>query len=174
MLSTLYPDVYYDSIFAIPYEELLRRRTKGLIFDVDNTLVPHDIAEPTQEIVTLFSSLRRKGFSICLLSNNNLERINSFNRKLGVKAVARAGKPGLQGIGKALKLLGVRPEQTALIGDQIFTDVWCGKRKKIYTILVKPVAKRDEFSVWLKRGLERIVLHSYSKERNKNGKPNSW
>ncbi len=161
MLKRFYPKLYLDSIFKIDYNMLYKKGFRNLIFDIDNTLVPHDVKEPTERIIKLFSQLKELGFSVCLLSNNNKARVEGFNIGIGVPYVYSAKKPWAAGLKKALCLLGGNFENTALIGDQVFTDVWCGNRFGIYTILVKPVSERDEFTVRLKRGVERVVVNSY-------------
>ncbi len=165
MFKRFYPMEYCDSIYAINYAALKSQGINGLIFDIDNTIAPFDIPEPDDGTVEFLSKLTGDGFKICLLSNNNEARVVLFNKRLGLHAVHRAAKPGLKGIGKALTLMQVSSDKTALIGDQVFTDVWCGNRKGLYTILVKPIANRDEFSVRLKRGLEKIVVDSYVKKQ---------
>lgn len=169
MLNIFYPKIYAKDITTIPYEKLLNKNISALIFDIDNTLVPFDIPEATDDIVEFFNNLKTMGFKVCLLSNNNKNRVELFNKKLGVPAVYKAKKPMFKGINMALKLLETKEENTAIIGDQVFTDIWCGNRKKMVTILVKPVANRDEFTVKLKRGIESLVIKSYL-NRMKNNK----
>lgn len=162
MLNRFFPQIYVDSIYDIAYEELLKRNIKGLVFDIDNTLAPFDVPTPDDRLTKFIQDLQQKGFSICLLSNNKQHRVDTFN-SFGLPAVAKAGKPKLAGIKRALSLIGTDSNNTVLIGDQVFTDVWCGNRMHMYTILVKPIAIRDEFTVKLKRGLEKVVIRIYLK-----------
>lgn len=162
MLKRFYPAILLDSIYSIDYAALKNDfKIKGLIFDIDNTIAPYDISEPDEQIINFFLKLSEVGFKVCLLSNNNEKRVVLFNKKLNLHAVHRAAKPRLSGINKALALLGTGVSETALIGDQVFTDIWCGNRKGLYTILVKPISIRDEFTVRLKRGFEKIIINSY-------------
>lgn len=163
MLKMLFPDEYVDSVKDIDFKKLKRKKIEGLIFDIDNTLVPHDIAEPPQSILNLFKTLKEMGFKICLLSNNNAKRVTIFNKDLNLHNIPKAKKPLKFGITKAMALLRTNNNNTAIIGDQIFTDVWGGNRKGIHTILVKPIETRDEFTVHLKRGIERKVINLYKK-----------
>ena len=160
MLKRFFPQVYVDSIYDIAYEELLKQNIKGLIFDIDNTLAPFDVPTPDDRLIKFIQDLQQKGFKICLLSNNKQHRVDTFN-SLKLPAVAKAGKPKLTGVKTALSMLGTDSNNTVIIGDQVFTDVWCGNRMHMYTILVKPIAIRDEFTVKLKRGLEKIVIKIY-------------
>jgi uncharacterized protein len=168
MLKKLYPNIYVNSIYEIDYLKLQKKGIKNLIFDIDNTLAPFDIKEPDEALITHIKDLKFKGFNICLVSNNNKTRVEGFNQKLQLHAVHKAGKPKKSGLDRAVNYLGVNHEYIALIGDQIFTDVYGGNRLGIYTILVKPIEKRDEFTVKLKRGVESLVIKKYLKSKNKN------
>lgn len=166
-MKFLYPDIYTKSIHTVPYNKLLNKGITALIFDIDNTLVPFDIPHAPEVIVSFLRGLEAQGFKICLLSNNNQQRVELFNEGLSYPAIHKAGKPRLAGINLAIELLDASPDQTAIIGDQIFTDVWCGNRKGITTILTRPVATRDEFTVKLKRGIERVVVKCFVKHAKK-------
>ena len=166
-LNRFYPKIYVDSIYDVPYKRLIQRNIEGLIFDIDNTLAPFDIDEPNDKLVKFIAKLKSMGFKICLVSNNKECRVQVFNKKLSLPVVAKAGKPKLSGIRKAIDMIGTECEKTALIGDQVFTDMWCGNRLSMTTVLVKPIANRDEFTVKLKRGLEKIVIRIYLKGRQK-------
>jgi len=171
--NIFFPDMYLDSIFKIEYDELFSRGMRGLVYDIDNTLAEIDRPEPNDRLIVLFDSLKEMGYDICLLSNNNEGRVRRFNEKLKIHAIHRAAKPRSRGIKKAMSLLGTDEKNTVIIGDQIFTDVWCGKSHGLYTILVRPVAKKDELTVRFKRWPERIILalyqHKAKREREKNG-----
>lgn len=153
-----------DSVYDIDYDGLMKSGITNLVYDIDNTLAPFDVPEPFPETLNLFADLRGRGFRICLLSNNSHARVEGFCAKLSqleVAYVARAKKPGRQGLSKAMSLIGATYANTALIGDQIFTDVWCAKRSGVCSILVKPLSDRDEFTVKIKRPIERQVLKAY-------------
>ena len=152
-----------DSVRHIDYDRLWRQGVRGLIFDIDNTLVTFDIPHPPQWVVDFLSALAAKGFGICLLSNNSQARVRGFCTQLKYPHIWRAGKPKLKGIRRAAMLLGLDKSQIAIIGDQIFTDCFCGNRLGIYTILSKPIAKRDEWTVKLKRWPEKLVLKAYER-----------
>ncbi|MCL2616998.1 MAG: YqeG family HAD IIIA-type phosphatase [Defluviitaleaceae bacterium] len=160
MFTNLFPDQYLNSVYDIDYPALKHAGITSLIFDIDNTLAPFDIAEPFPQTIRLFGELHGLGFNICLLSNNSYARVEAFNQALGVHSVARAGKPGRRGLDQALGKLG-SSTSTALIGDQLFTDVWCSKRNGLLSILVKPVSPRDELPVKAKRFLEIPIMKLY-------------
>jgi len=169
VLKRFYPKLYRPSVYEIDYGELLNNGIKYLLIDIDNTLAPHDIPEPDEKILNFFKDLGEKGFTVCLISNNKPARVELFNKSLGLHAVPKAGKPKKRAILRALELMNGVAAETALIGDQLFTDVWCGNRTGLYSILVKPICARDEWTVRLKRLPEKIVFRFYlSGERKKD------
>lgn len=167
MLERFYPNTYVRDIYNINYEKLYISGKTHLLFDLDNTIAPFDITEPNDKTIQLFKGLVDRGFKICIISNNKRKRVELFNEKLKLVIYPEAGKPKLAGIKKAIKSIEGRKSTTVIIGDQMFTDMWVGNRLGIYCILVKPIANRDEFTVKLKRGLEKLVLQQYLKSRNK-------
>ncbi len=165
-LNRFYPEYYVKSVYEIDYDELKRKGKIGLIFDLDNTLAPFDIEEPNEEIINFIEKLQKDGFKVCLVSNNKGNRVEIFNKNLKLVAVSKAGKPKTKGIKKALQKLNVSKDEGVMIGDQMFTDVWVGNRMAMTTILVKPIANRDEFTVKLKRGIEKKVFEAYRRSTN--------
>jgi hypothetical protein len=163
MLKFFYPAAYYKSVYDIPLDMLKKSGIKGLVFDVDNTLSPHNQAEPDNETIDFIKKTLDSGFKVCLLSNNSAKRVELFNEKLMVHSVSRAFKPSRKGLRKALALLQLNEAETVIIGDQIFTDVWCGKRANVRTILVEPYAEEESALIKLKRRAERFILKSYLK-----------
>ena len=109
--------------------------------------------------------LRELGFSICFLSNNKEPRVKRFNEPIQAPYLYKGGKPGRAGYEKAMQLLGTNDKTTVFIGDQLFTDIYGAKRTGIRNILVKPIGKKEEIQIVLKRYLERIVLYHYNKKK---------
>lgn len=167
MLERFYPDDWLDSAYSIDYEGLYAEGYRGLIFDIDNTLVPHG-APADVRAVELFKRLREIGFACCLLSNNKEPRVKMFNQAIGVSYIFKAGKPGRAGYEAAMKKMGTERAQTVFIGDQLFTDVWGAKRTGIRSLLVKPINPKEEIQIVLKRRLEWIVLYFYKNRRKKS------
>ena len=164
----LAPDYYYDSVFMVPYNELWQNNIRALIFDLDNTLAPYDIPRPTAKVTALMKRLQRMGFRICLLTNNTEKRVKTYNENLNLIAIHGALKPLTPGIGRALRELGTDHTQTAIIGDQLFSDIWAGRNARITTIMVKPVSKKDIITVRWKRYPERLFMKSYFKKVENN------
>ncbi len=168
MLQCFYPREYLDSTYEIDFERRWSQGYRGIIFDIDNTLVPHG-APADARAKELFERLRAIGFKSILLSNNKEPRVRSFcEAVVGADYIYKAGKPKRDGYEQAMRRMGTDEKTTLFIGDQIFTDVWGANRAGIHTILVKPIHPKEEIQIVLKRFLERIVLYFYQKEHKKN------
>lgn len=169
MFERFFPDEIMPSAYDIDYEKLYREGIRGLLFDIDNTLVEHG-KEATPRAVELFARLKGLGFACCLISNNDRERVDLFNREIGVHAVVKANKPSVKGYLRAMELMGTERGSTVFIGDQIFTDIWGAKRAGLRNILVRPIDKREEIQIVLKRKLEWFVLRAYRRRDKGKGR----
>lgn len=165
-LDIFYPNEIQESTYVISFEEWKEKGYKGIIFDIDNTLVPHG-ADADERSILLFRRLKELGFETMLLSNNKEPRVKRFNKEIGSGYIFKAGKPGLKNYYKAMEQMGTNTGNTLFVGDQLFTDVWGAKRAGIYSILVKPMNPKEEIQIVLKRYLEKIVLYFYYKSKNK-------
>lgn len=162
MFQRFYPGKYMDSAYEIPYEMYYKRGIRGIIFDIDNTLVPHG-ASADERAKELFSRLRKAGFHTCLMSNNKKPRVASFAGEVHSDYLYKAGKPGRSGYQKAMRKMGTSPESTLFVGDQLFTDVYGANRAGIDTVLVKPIHPKEEIQIVIKRRFERIILWFYKR-----------
>ena len=170
MLERFYPDNEIESAYALEYEAMYDRGYRGIIFDIDNTLVPHG-APADRRAEALFARLHSCGFRTLLLSNNKEPRVKSFAEAVHSPYIFKAGKPGVQGYKAAMEKMGTVPDNTLFVGDQLFTDVWGAKKAGIVTCLVKPIHPKEEIQIVLKRKLERIVLYFFHRSReNVSGK----
>lgn len=163
MIKRLYPTKAIGSIFELPIDTFKASGIKGIIFDIDNTLVPYDEAEPTEEIIAFFDKLQKMGFKITLVSNNTEDRVMKFNERLKVLAVHKAQKPLTKSFVHALDMMACGKNEAVIVGDQVFTDVFGGNRAGIKTYLVSPISDKDEWQTKVKRGLERQVIKKYKK-----------
>ena len=164
MFECFFPDAYMDSTYVIDFEKLYKGGIRGVIFDIDNTLVPHG-APADERAIRLFARLRSIGLDYCLISNNQLPRVKPFADAVQAKFVEDAHKPSRKNYLKAMKLMHVDLDSCIFVGDQIFTDVYGAKRCGMRTILVKPLHPKEEIQIVLKRYLEKIVLYFYQKEK---------
>ena len=155
------PDYYCDTVYQIPYDELWKKKIRGLVFDLDNTLAPYEVKHPSAKTVAFIKRLQRMGFSVCILTNNNNARLERFSKPLGLDGVANALKPFTRGLRSAMKQMGTNPRHTAIIGDQLLSDIWAGKSAKTMTVLVKPITNKDLFLVRYRRMIETWLLKRY-------------
>lgn len=166
MIKKFFPEKYVESVYSIDLEKLKKENIEAVIFDIDNTLVPYFVPNANSRIKKLFTKIKNNGLKVGVLSNNKERRVSMFCKDLNIEYVHKAGKPGIKGLGRLIKKLGVKNHKnTVIIGDQVFTDVLCGNRMGIHTILVKPVSKKDEFGTWLKRGIEAFIINLYLKRK---------
>ena len=173
MFEIFYPDEYYDSTYSIDFQKLYEEGYRGVIFDIDNTLVPHG-APADERSISLFKQLKETGYDAVLLSNNKKERVAMFNEAVGVQQSSAKQQSVPQQYNKqdtinsinnreAMKLMGTDESNTIFVGDQLFTDVWGAKNAGVRSFLVKPMNPKEEIQIVLKRKLEAIVLRTYLK-----------
>lgn len=165
MLQRFYPDHEIESAYDIDYEGLYQKGYRGVMSDIDNTLVPHG-APADERAIALFRRLHEIGYRTMLLSNNKEPRVRSFCDQVGSMYIFRAGKPKTTGYENAMERMGTTAEDTLFVGDQLFTDVWGAKKAGIVTYLVKPIHPKEEIQIVLKRKLERIVLFFYHRQKH--------
>lgn len=165
MFERFFPDDYQMSVYVIPFERLYKEGYRGVVFDIDNTLVSHG-APADDRARELFTRLAEIGFSSCLISNNQEARVRTFNEEIQTNYIYDAHKPSTKNYKKAMEIMGTDCSNTLFVGDQLFTDIWGAKRSGIRNILVKPIHPKEEIQIVLKRYLERIVLHFYKKKRS--------
>ena len=162
MFEMFFPDRYVASTYVIDFEKLYENGYRGLIFDIDNTLVPHG-APADRRAIELFERLKKIGFRCCLISNNQEPRVKMFNEKIQVDYVYNAHKPSTKNYIKAMEIMGTNKKNSVFIGDQLFTDVWGAKRTGIHNILVRPIHPKEGIQIVIKRRLEKIVLYFYKR-----------
>lgn len=158
-MRILRPAEYRRSIFEIDLSRLKQMGKRAIMLDLDNTLVRWNDPDPTPGLLTWLDAVKAKGFQTCIVSNNSGPRVREFAAKVGIPFISKATKPRRKGFREAMELLGVTPELSVVVGDQIFTDVLGGNRSGAYTILVVPIDPREFFGTRLVRLVERRVLN---------------
>lgn len=166
IFEKLYPGEYVDSTYDIDFDGLWKEGYRGVIFDIDNTLVPHG-APADEKACALFSHLKELGYECMLLSNNKEPRVKQFHDAVQVSYIHKAGKPNPAGYRRAMAQMGTDEHNTLFVGDQIFTDIYGANLTGIRTILVKPIHPKEEIQIVLKRYLEKIVLFFYRRRVEK-------
>ena len=170
MLKKLYPYEYVESVFTIDYKKLHNIGFRGIIFDLDNTLVPHG-ADSTDEINNLIKKIQDIGFKVCILSDNGKKRIERFLVNINnCQYIDNANKPNPKNFLKAVSDMKLERKETIYIGDQIFTDILGANRSKIPNILVKYIGYYDNEKIGIKRHIEKIILKRYVKSRKYNNR----
>lgn len=156
MFQNFYPNKLIRSVYELNWEEL-SRTYGGVIFDIDNTLVPHGAAAD-EAAIQLFARIHHLGMKTMLVSNNGEARVKPFAQQVQTDYIYKAGKPKVEGYNKAMAKMGTDPKHTLFIGDQIFTDVWGGNRFGALTIMVAPLGPEIVPFIKFKRVAEKLVL----------------
>ena len=164
MFKKFYPYEYEESVFSIDYEKLYEKGFRGLIFDIDNTLVPHG-ADSTPEVDELFRYIQGIGFKTLLLSNNDEARTLRFLKNIDSLYICDADKPKPAGFLKAVEKLDMPRDKVIVIGDQVFTDIYGANRSGLASILVKFIGHDTETKTGKRRRLEKFVLSMYSRSK---------
>ena len=149
MLEQFRPKKYLDSIQKIDFRSLKEEGIIGLLFDLDDTILPRRSSILGPLTYNFFDDLKERGFKISLLSNNfNSSRVEKIAKELGISNINYAFKPLSSGFNRAVRMFNLKPSQIAVIGDQLFMDVWGGNNAGMYTILVKP---QSEEVIWFRK-----------------------
>ena len=160
MFSKLFPMEIAESAYDIDYEALYKDGYRGIIYDIDNTLVP-DNAPADAKSCRLVGSLKDMGYKCLVLSNNDLGRVKTFADEVGAGYIYKAAKPSVKGYREAMDKMGTDVSNTLFLGDQLFTDIWGANRAGIRNILVKPIDKRERMHILFKRVLENVIMVFY-------------
>ena len=160
MLKMFYPYGYCESVFTVDYRKLYDKGYRGLIFDIDNTLVHHG-DDSTPEVDELFRRINNIGFKTLLLTNNDEARVKRFIKNIDTLYICEADKPAADGYLKAVEMLGIEKGQAVFIGDQIFTDILGANRSGIASILVKFIRLDSETKIGKRRYAEKVIMMLY-------------
>ncbi|WP_273129783.1 YqeG family HAD IIIA-type phosphatase [Metabacillus sp. HB246100] len=164
MLRQFLPGEYVKSIYHISPKQLKESGVKGIITDLDNTLVEWDRPNATPELLEWFKELKDYGMQVTIVSNNNESRVKAFSEPLNIPFIYKARKPMGKAFLKAVKDMKLKKEDVVVVGDQLLTDVLGGNRNGFKTILVVPVASTDGFYTRINRMIERRILDSLKRK----------
>ena len=167
MFNKLLPTHIYKDIYEITPDSLMRDGIAALILDIDNTLVTYDDPKPTESVATWLSSMHDAGIQTAFVSNNHAPRVEGFCEGLGCYFHADAKKPSRKYLRAAMAHMKSTVENTACVGDQLFTDVWAGKRAGMRAFLVPPIKDKRTLFFRTKRLLEKPFLRLYYKHEGK-------
>lgn len=157
----LYPKLYLKSVTEITMDILEQNNIKGLILDVDNTIIDID-RNMDDKVKTWAFDLKKHGIKLCIVSNTNKhDKVKEAADKLEIPYFYFAKKPFKKGFMKAKALMNLDEKNIAAVGDQIMTDVIGANRCKMFSILVEPISKKDIFITKIKRPIEKFVINRY-------------
>jgi hypothetical protein len=168
MCQALIPDVYIRSVYQIDIEKLQKdKKIKGIIVDLDNTLVPWGKKHLDDKIISWINRVKKSELKICIVSNSNSAHVSEMGNLLDIPFYSSRYKPLKGPFLEAMKIMNTSNKETAVIGDQIFTDVLGGNWLDMLTILVYPLKKKDALGTRLiYRVLEKTIMSFWLK----NGK----
>ena len=141
------PGIIADELTDLTPEILRARNIRLLLMDFDNTIVPYTTDEPTETMARWLRDMGKSDIALCVVSNSKRSRVKRFCKKYDISCITHAGKPGTKGIREALAKFQVPASQTALVGDQIYTDTLGANRAGVMSILVRAIHNHN---FWLK------------------------
>ncbi|WP_337019117.1 YqeG family HAD IIIA-type phosphatase [Oceanobacillus massiliensis] len=166
MLKYFLPNQHVKTVFDIQPETLKERGIKGIITDLDNTLVAWDVKDATSEVIQWFKIMKDHDIKVTIISNNNQERVEIFSEPLGTPFVYSARKPLSKAFKTVAREMELKKEEVVVIGDQLLTDVLGGNLAGFYTVLVVPIVKTDGKITKINRSIERRILN-YMRRKGK-------
>lgn len=164
MLKQFLPNQHVKSILDIQPSLLKEKGIKGIITDLDNTLVEWDRPLATPRVIEWFEKMKQHNIKVTIVSNNDENRVKAFSDPLQIPFVYRARKPLTHAFLRAAKQMGLKKEETVVIGDQLLTDIFGGNRSGFKTILVVPVSQTDGLATQFNRFVERRILNWFRKK----------
>ncbi len=158
------PNYYSTSIFDIDINFYINNKIKCIFADLDNTLDAYDVLIPSKRVVDLKETLNKNNIELCIVSNNKEKRKSIYAERLGVKAIFSCRKPFSKRISEFINKLGYSKDEVILVGDQLLTDVLCGKNAKIKVILTDPIVKKDQWTTKFNRLIDRPIRNKMRKK----------
>ena len=167
MTNIFVPKIMVPTVYDVDSNFLKKHNIKGIIYDVDNTLVGFKIRVPDKKLISHIEGLKNEGFKLFIISNNKKERVDEFNKPLGLSYIFRGMKPLWFSFFSAAKKMGLKRKEIVVVGDQIFTDVLGGNISSMLTVMVDPIDLKETFLFKLKRFLEKPFVKIYQRRNNK-------
>ena len=163
-----HPNYSIGKIIDLSPAFFIEKSIKNIFLDVDNTLTTHNEKKPYDGVCDWITHMKDSGFNLFVLSNNSFDRVEKFSKEIGLPFLSKASKPLTRKIKKHMLENGLKQKETCIIGDQIFTDILCGKRLKIKTILITKITPEKGRLFRIKRRAEKIVLRNYDFNSGEN------
>lgn len=157
-MNRLYPNMQVKKIKDIDLDYLWQLGIRGLVFDLDNTITPFQLYDPDQETAAWFEMLKNRGFAVCILSNSMQKKVETLSEWLNIPILGNSKKPSRAGFKRASQTLELPPKQLAMIGDQLFTDIYGGNKAGFFTILTEKIGEAEFWGTKnISRRAEKIV-----------------
>ena len=147
MSFPLLPDLQIERLYELKPAMLSARGITLLMLDFDNTIIPYTTDTPTAEMEQWLCDMLQSEIQICVVSNSKRNRVVNFCRSRNIPVITHAKKPFAKGIRRCLEQFGAEPQQAALAGDQIYTDVFGINCAGGTSILVRPIHLHN---IWLR------------------------
>ncbi len=164
MIESFVPDIYQKSIYYINYDKLYKKGIRCILFDLDNTIAPPHVKQPTKRLKKLFDELKDKGFKIVIISNSPKHRTEPYKNELGVDACAFSLKPSRNKYTKIMEKFKYKSTELAAIGDQLITDIYGANKLDITSILVNPLTAHDYTVSFFSRIIEKVIFRRLEKK----------
>ena len=158
------PNYYINSIFDLDVSFLLKHQKKCVFCDLDNTLDQYDVLNPSQRVIDLKNNLESNGIELIIISNNKAKNKQIYAQRLGVKSLFSTRKPFKKRINNFIESLPYEKREIILVGDQLLTDVLCGKNANIEVMLTEPISKKDQWTTRFNRLLDRPIRNHLRKK----------
>lgn len=161
LLNKFLPNKQIKSIFELQPKHLKKLGIKGVIVDLDNTLIPWNKAFANEEVKDWFNLFGSSEIEVLIISNNQVDRVTTFAYPLNMPYIGRAKKPLPQAFIQACEKLQLNNYEVAIVGDQLLTDILGGNLAGLYTILVDPLVKSDAPITRFNRKIEGLLLERF-------------
>lgn len=157
VILLFYPTYFTEKVTDINVSFLKHIGIKGVVLDIDNTLVAYQASHADTEVVNWINELKSNDIKIILLSNNTEARVKSFAESLDLPYISMSMKPLTKNLKKAISIISCKPQNVLLIGDQVFTDILSANFMKIRSILVTPIEDNGKSMIKFRRILEKPI-----------------
>jgi HAD superfamily phosphatase (TIGR01668 family) len=161
MFKRLLPNLIVDSVFDITPELLLSKGMKGLLLDIDDTLVAHGGYEVNNELYEWLKKMKENGIEVMLISNNTRKRVSGFAKLFDLPYISRSFKPFTFPFNKAKRQFKLKSSELCMVGDQIFMDVLGANNAKVFSVLITPLSTRKGITIKARRFLEKPIIKRY-------------
>lgn len=161
MFKRLMPNLIVDSVFNVTPKLLNSKGIKGILLDIDDTLVAHGDFQINEKVNSWILDLKEKDFDIMLISNNSKKRVSEFAKTFDLPYISRSLKPFKFPFNKAKRVFKLKENELCMVGDQIFMDILGANNAKVYSVLITPLSERKGITIKARRYFEKPIIRKY-------------